>query len=73
VPSLESGRILQALNRLPADIAILIIEHDMDLVFRFAWRITVLVEGEVLVEGTPEEIASDRRVQQVYLGEQRNG
>jgi ABC-type branched-subunit amino acid transport system ATPase component len=69
VPSMESERILQVLARLPADIAILIIEHDMDLVFRFARRITVLVQGEVLVEGPPEEIARDQRVHQVYLGE----
>jgi ABC-type branched-subunit amino acid transport system ATPase component len=72
VPSLESGRILQALDKLPAEIAILIIEHDMDVVFRFAQRITVLVQGAVLVEGTPSEIAGDRRVHQVYLGEQRH-
>ena len=71
VPSLESGRILQALDNLPRDIAILIIEHDMDVVFRFARRITVLVQGEVLVEGTPEEIAGDSRVRHVYLGEGR--
>jgi branched-chain amino acid transport system ATP-binding protein len=69
VPSLESHRILEALDRLPAHIAILIIEHDMDLVFRFAHRITVLVQGEVLCEGTPPEIADDPRVRQVYLGE----
>ena len=69
VPSLESERILQALDSLPKEIAILIIEHDMDLVFRFADRITVLVQGEVLCEGTPDEIASDARVQRVYLGE----
>jgi branched-chain amino acid transport system ATP-binding protein len=73
VPSLESHRILQVLDRLPKEIAILIIEHDMDLVFRFARRITVLVQGEVLVEGTPEEIGKDKRVHQVYLGEQRHG
>ena len=73
VPSTESERILRVLDALPADIAILIIEHDMDLVFRFARRITVLVQGEVLVEGTPAEIASDRRVHEVYLGEQRHG
>jgi ABC-type branched-subunit amino acid transport system ATPase component len=72
VPSLESHRILQVLDNLPRDIAILIIEHDMDLVFRFARRITVLVQGEVLVEGTPEEIGKDKRVHQVYLGEQRH-
>ena len=69
VPSLESERILQALDDLPGEIAILIIEHDMDLVFRFAQRITVLVQGEVLCEGSPEEIATDPRVQSVYLGE----
>ena len=72
VPSLESHRILQVLDNLPGHIAILIIEHDMDLVFRFAQRITVLVQGEVLVEGPPEEIARDRRVHQVYLGEQHH-
>ena len=72
VPSLESHRILQVLDKLPEHIAILIIEHDMDLVFRFAQRITVLVQGEVLVEGPPEEIAKDRRVHQVYLGEQHH-
>ena len=72
VPSMESVRILQALDALPADIAILIIEHDMDLVFRFAKRITVLVQGEVLCEGTPQEIAADKRVHQVYLGEQND-
>ena len=69
VPSLESERILQALERLPADIAILVIEHDMDLVFRFAQRITVMVQGFVLCEGTPTEIAEDPRVQKVYLGQ----
>jgi branched-chain amino acid transport system ATP-binding protein len=70
VPSHESEKILATLERLPSDIAILIIEHDMDLVFRFARRITVLVQGAVLVEGAPEEIARDVRVHQVYLGEQ---
>ena len=72
VPSQDSGRILEVLAGLPGDIAILIIEHDMDLVFRFAKSITVLVQGEVLVEGPPSEIAHDRRVHQVYLGEQRH-
>jgi branched-chain amino acid transport system ATP-binding protein len=69
VPSEESKKILANLEKLPADIAILIIEHDMDLVFRFARTITVLVQGEVLVEGAPEAIAADRRVRDVYLGE----
>jgi ABC-type branched-subunit amino acid transport system ATPase component len=73
VPSMESERILETLDRLPASIAILIIEHDMDLVFRFARRITVLVQGEVLVEGPPEEVRRDRRVHEVYLGEGHHG
>ncbi len=73
VPSEETERILQLLEKLPSEIAILIIEHDMDLVFRFARRITVLVQGEVMLEGTPQEVARDRRVHDVYLGEQHHG
>ena len=69
VPSLESHRILEVLESLPSEIAILIIEHDMDLVFKFASRITVLAQGAVLTEGTPSEIAADTQVRQVYLGE----
>jgi branched-chain amino acid transport system ATP-binding protein len=69
VPSAESGTIIEMIERLPSDIAVLIIEHDMDLVFRLARRITVLVQGSILVEGTPAEIAADPRVRQVYLGE----
>ena len=69
VPSEDSGRILEVLGSLPGDIAILIIEHDMDLVFRFASRITVLVQGQILVEGTPQQIGADARVRSVYLGE----
>jgi branched-chain amino acid transport system ATP-binding protein len=69
VPSQETEKILSSLEKLPPEIAILIIEHDMDLVFRFARRITVLVQGVVLVEGPPEEIARDKRVHDVYLGE----
>ncbi len=69
VPSADTEKILQYLEKLSSEIAILIIEHDMDLVFRFASRITVLVQGQVLVEGPPGEIAADRRVRDVYLGE----
>jgi branched-chain amino acid transport system ATP-binding protein len=69
VPSAESGIIVDVIESLPPDIALLIIEHDMDLVFRLARRITVLVQGEILVEGTPQEIAGDARVREVYLGE----
>jgi branched-chain amino acid transport system ATP-binding protein len=73
VPSADTEKILRHLEKLSAEIAILIIEHDMDLVFRFAQRITVLVQGQVLVEGTPESIAADRRVRDVYLGEATHG
>ncbi len=69
VPSSESGIIVDIIESLPAEIALLIIEHDMDLVFRLARRITVLVQGAVLVEGAPQEIAADPRVREVYLGE----
>jgi branched-chain amino acid transport system ATP-binding protein len=71
VPSGETGAIIDMIERLPADIAFLIIEHDMDLVFRLANRITVLVQGSVLVEGPPRDIAADAQVRQVYLGERR--
>ena len=69
VPSGESSTIIDVIERLPAELALLIIEHDMDLVFRLARRITVLVQGTVLTEGTPQEIASNPQVREVYLGE----
>jgi branched-chain amino acid transport system ATP-binding protein len=69
IPSGESGVIISMIERLPSDIALLIIEHDMDLVFRLARQITVLVQGRILVEGPPESIAADPRVRDVYLGE----
>lgn len=68
VPEGESDELLGVLAELPKDISILLIEHDMSLVFRFADRITVLVSGAELVSGTPAEIAEDPRVQEVYLG-----
>jgi branched-chain amino acid transport system ATP-binding protein len=68
IPSAESHILLDAIATLPKDIAVLIIEHDMDLVFRFAERITVLVSGAIFAEGTPAEIAANREVRSVYLG-----
>jgi ABC-type branched-subunit amino acid transport system ATPase component len=68
VPEGESDELFAVLNALPKDISILLIEHDMNLVFNFADRITVLVNGEELVTGTPTEIADDPRVREVYLG-----
>jgi ABC-type branched-subunit amino acid transport system ATPase component len=67
--STQAGdQLFRLIDSLPSDLAILLIEHDMRLVFRFAKRITVLVGGGVLVEGTPEEIGADQRVRDVYLG-----
>jgi len=68
IPSAESHILLEAIAGLPREIAVLIIEHDMDLVFRFAQRITVLVGGTVFAEGTPAQIAANREVREVYLG-----
>src|SRR5216117_3970116 len=68
VPSAESHIILDAIDGLPRDIGVLIIDHDMDLVFRFAQRITVLVSGTVFATGTPREIGADANVRAVYLG-----
>ena len=73
VPKDESGDLFAAIDGLSRDLSILFIEHDMNLVFRFASRIIVLVSGRILVEGTPAEIASDPRVREVYLGKARHG
>jgi ABC-type branched-subunit amino acid transport system ATPase component len=69
VPAADAGTIIELIEQLPADIAVLLIDHDMDLVFRIARRITVLVSGRVLIEGPPDVIARDPTVRQVYLGE----
>ena len=69
VPEGERQEIFESINALPADVSVLLIEHDMDLVFSFARRISVLVDGGLLVEGEPAAIANDPRVKAVYLGE----
>jgi len=69
IPSAESAELFAVIAGLPRDVTIVFIEHDMNLVFKFAERITVLVGGAVLVEGTPDQIAGDPRVREVYLGE----
>jgi ABC-type branched-subunit amino acid transport system ATPase component len=69
VPESERHDILAAVAALPRDVTVLLIEHDMDLVFSFADRISVLVNGALLVEGAPSEVARDNRVKAVYLGE----
>jgi len=73
IPSDASAELFAVLADLPRDVTVLFIEHDMGLVFRFAERITVLVGGKVLTEGTPQEIAADARVKEVYLGEAGHG
>ena len=73
IPADASGELFAVIAALPRDVTILFIEHDMGLVFRFAERITVMAGGRVLVEGTPDEIASDPRVKEVYLGESGHG
>jgi ABC-type branched-subunit amino acid transport system ATPase component len=72
VPSSESHLILDAVAALDPDIAVLIIEHDMDVVFRFAREITVLVQGAVFTQGTPEEIRRNEQVREVYLGQEHH-
>jgi len=70
VPKGESQALFRAIAGLPDDVTVLFVEHDMDIVFRFAQRITVLVAGAILKEGPPLDVASDPLVKQVYLGNQ---
>ena len=73
VPAGESRELFETIAGLPRDVTILLIEHDMDLVFRFADRISVLVMGAVLTEDVPQAIAADPRVREVYLGDAGHG
>lgn len=68
VPHDEAPKILRAIERLPSDIAVLMIEHDMDLVFRFANRVLVLANGQLIFEGTPAAVTADEEVRRAYLG-----
>jgi branched-chain amino acid transport system ATP-binding protein len=72
VPRQEVGALFAAIEALSADLTVLFIEHDMDLVFRFASRVIVMLGGRILVEGSPEEIAADAHVREVYLGGARH-
>ena len=73
VPEADRQELLSTIAALPADVTVVLIEHDMDIVFRFADRITVLVNGAVFADGNPQDIASDPRVKAVYLGEAHHG
>jgi ABC-type branched-subunit amino acid transport system ATPase component len=73
VPSGETGAFIDMIERLPPELVLLIIDHDMDLVFRFAKRITVMVSGAVFAEGTPKEIGANPQVRAVYLGQTIHG
>jgi ABC-type branched-subunit amino acid transport system ATPase component len=73
VPRDESRELFEVISNLSHDITVLFIEHDMNFVFRFASRIIVMVGGSILLEGTPDEIAADPRVREVYLGKAGHG
>ncbi|WP_276121320.1 ABC transporter ATP-binding protein [Pararhizobium qamdonense] len=72
VPQSDTGRIEQALADLPADLAVLMIEHDMDLVFRFAQRVIVLAAGTIIFDGSPADVTKDAAVREAYLGSYAN-
>ena len=73
VPTVESRELFETIAALPREVTIVLIEHDMDLVFRFADRISVLVSGALLIEDVPDAIARDPKVRQLYLGEAGHG
>jgi branched-chain amino acid transport system ATP-binding protein len=73
VPQSEVGLVLDTVSRLPAELAILLIEHDMDVVFRFARHVVVLVGGKVFEQGDPAQIAASEGVKEVYFGRRQHG
>jgi ABC-type branched-subunit amino acid transport system ATPase component len=73
VPQAERPELIAAVAALPREVAVLLIEHDMDLVFSYADRISVLVDGALLTEGSADAIGKDARVRAVYLGEAQDG
>ena len=73
VPKDESAELFAAISGLSQELTVLFIEHDMNVVFRFATRIIVMVGGRILAQGTPQEIGADPRVREVYLGKGRHG
>ena len=73
VPRDEGKELFEVIANLSTDITILFIEHDMEVVFRFASRVIVMVGGRLLLEGTPAEIAADPVVREVYLGRAHHG
>ncbi len=73
VPTSESRALFESIAALPRSVTIVLIEHDMDLVFRFADQISVLVSGALLTQGSPQQIANDPKVKEVYLGEAVHG
>ncbi|MGL4638096.1 MAG: ABC transporter ATP-binding protein [Beijerinckiaceae bacterium] len=73
VPEAERKALLDTVAELPKDVSVLLIEHDMDVVFRFATKITVLVNGKVIAQGLPQQVAADPAVKAAYLGEAVHG
>jgi branched-chain amino acid transport system ATP-binding protein len=67
----ETERVLGIVRELPREITILLIEHDMAVVFGTCERIVVLHQGEIVADGAPDEVAGNRRVQEIYLGVRR--
>jgi branched-chain amino acid transport system ATP-binding protein len=68
VPKDESAELFSVIAELTRELTVLFIEHDMNVVFRFASRIIVMVGGRILVQGTADEVRADPRVREVYLG-----